>query len=138
MSSETTILNYQALLNERKLCAAECPSCKTLMLPPRLFCTKCHKRGTRWKVLSGRGKIRSFTVIHIAATTHAADAPFVVVVVRLKEGPSITARLIGVNPLKPEDIKVGASVVADFEEASGPTSDQPDMRLVFRPYLVHK
>ena len=133
MSQETTVLNYQALLNEKKLCAAECSSCHTLMLPPRLLCTNCFKRGTRWKELSGRGKIRSFTVIHIASTTHAADAPFVVAIVGLEEGPSITARLVRVDPLKPEDIKIGASVIADFEEVPGTSPDQSVLRLIFRP-----
>lgn len=133
MSSETTILNYQALLNEKKLCAAECPSCNTLMFPPRLFCANCFRRGTRWKELSGRGKIRSFTIIHIASATHATDAPFVIVIVGLAEGISITARLVGVDPLKPEDIKIGASVVADFEEIPGTSPDQSVTRLIFRP-----
>ena len=133
MSQETTVLNYQVLLNEKKLCAAECSSCHTLMLPPRLLCTKCFKRGTKWKELSGRGKIRSFTVIHIASTTHAADAPFVVAIVGLAEGPSITARLVRVDPLKPEDIKIGASVIADFEEVLGTSPDQSVIRLIFRP-----
>ena len=138
MSSETTVQNYQALLNERKLCVAECTSCGTLMFPPRLHCTSCFKRGTKWKALSGRGKLRSFTVIHIASSTHADDAPFIVAIVGLKEGPSITARLVGVDPLKPEDIKVSTSVVADFEEVPGDSPDQSSMRLVFRPYLLHK
>ncbi len=138
MSSETTVQNYQVLLNEKKLCVAECTSCHTLMFPPRLHCISCYKRGTKWKELSGRGKIRSFTVIHIASSTHAEDAPFVVAIVGLKEGPSVTARLVGVDPEKPEDIKIGTSVVADFEEVTNNSSDQPIMRLVFHPYLVHK
>lgn len=103
------------------------------MLPPRLLCTNCFKRGTRWKELSGRGKIRSFTVIHIASATHAADTPFVIAIVGLEEGPSITARLVGVDPLKPEDIKIGTSVIADFEEIPSTSPDQSVMRLIFRP-----
>jgi hypothetical protein len=61
-----------------------------------------------------------------------------VAVIGLKEGPSITARLVGVDPLKPEDIKVGTSVIADFEEVPGPSPDESTMRLVFHPYQLHK
>jgi len=133
MSSETTVKNYQTLLNERKLCAVECTSCHTLMLPPRLVCSDCGSRKTAWKPLNGRGTLRSFTVIHIAATSFAKDAPYVVGVVKLAEGPSITARLVGVDPQKPESIHIGDALVADFEAIPGPTPEQRTNRLIFRP-----
>jgi len=136
MSSETTVKNYQALLNERKLCAVECASCHTLMLPPRLVCTNCGSKKTAWKPLNGRGTLRSFTVIHIAAPSFAKDAPYVVAVVRLAEGPSITARLVGVDPLKPESIHIGDALVADFEAIAGPTPEARMNRLIFRPAPV--
>ncbi len=133
MSSETTVKNYQALLNERKLCAVECAGCHALVLPPRLVCSNCGGKKTAWKLLSGRGTLRSFTVIHIAATPFAKDAPYVVGVVKLAEGPSITARLVGVDPLKPENIHIGDALVADFEAIAGPTPEQRINRLIFRP-----
>jgi len=83
--------------------------------------------------MSGEGTLRSFTVIHIAGTKYADDVPYIVAIVALKEGPSVCARLVGVNPLKPEDIHVGDPLVADFEEISESTSEEKTMRLVFRP-----
>jgi uncharacterized OB-fold protein len=133
MTSETTVKNYQALLNERKLCAAECTSCHALMLPPRLVCSNCGSKKTTWKQLNGHGALRSFTVIHVAPGSFAKDAPYVVAVARLTEGPSITARLVGVDPLKPENLHIGDAVIADFEAVPGPTPEQRMNRLVFRP-----
>jgi uncharacterized OB-fold protein len=72
-------------------------------------------------------------VIHIAGTTYAEDVPYIVAIIALKEGPSACARLIGVDPLKPEDIHVGDAVMADFEEVPGSTTQEKSMRLVFRP-----
>ena len=43
------------------------------------------------------------------------------------------ARLLDVDPLKPEEIHVGAAVTADFEEIRSPTSDETMKRLIFRP-----
>ncbi len=133
MSSETTVKNYQALLNERKLCAAKCVACNQLTIPPRLICSNCLKKKTIWNELSGRGSIKSFTVIHVAGTTYAKDVPYIVAVVKLEEGPSVTARLVGVDPLKPEEIHVGDAVVADFEEILGDTQEKQQIRLVFHP-----
>ena len=133
LDSETTVKNYHVLLNARKLCAAECTSCNFLMLPPRLLCPNCNSKNTIWKELEGHGKISSFTVIHIAGTSFAEDVPYFVAIIQLAEGPSICARLVGVDPLKPEEIQVGDAVVAEFDEVPGPTLEEKITRLVFRP-----
>ncbi len=133
MEDETTIKNYFKLINDEKLCAAQCTSCNELILPPRLFCPNCNSKTTSWKNLSGKGTLRSFTVIHIAGTSYADDVPYIVAIVKLDEGPSICARLLDIDPLKPEEIHVGAAVTADFEEIRSPTSDETMKRLIFRP-----
>jgi uncharacterized OB-fold protein len=133
MNTETTMKNYHTLLKEHKLCAAACTTCNTLMLPPRPVCSNCGSTGTVWKSLSGKGKLRSFTVIHIAGEIYAEDAPYVVAIVGLEEGPSITGRLVGVDPLKPEKIHVGDPVKADFTEQLSFTSKESITKLIFRP-----
>ncbi len=133
MNSETTMKNYHALLKEHKLCAAACTTCNTLMLPPRPVCSNCGSTGTVWKELSGKGKLQSFTVIHIAGEIYAEDVPYIVAIVTLEEGPSITGRLVDVDPLKPEAIHVGDPVKADFEEHMGFISKEPITKLIFRP-----
>ena len=133
MSDETTVKRFFELINEQKLCAAHCSNCDALHLPPRLFCPNCNSKTTDWTQLSGEGTLRSFTVIHIAGTKYAEDVPYIVAIVALKEGPSACARLVGVDPLKPEDIHVGDAVVADFEEIPETTSKAKSMRLIFRP-----
>jgi uncharacterized OB-fold protein len=133
MTNETTAKKFFELINERKLCAAHCSNCDTLHLPPRLFCLNCNGKITDWAQMSGEGTIRSFTVIHIAGTKYAKDVPYVVAIIGLKEGPSVCARLVGVDPLRPEDIHVGDTVVADFEEIKGTIPEERTLRLVFRP-----
>jgi uncharacterized OB-fold protein len=133
MSEETTIKNYFILINEGKLCAAECSSCNELVLPPRLFCPSCNNKTSNWKELSGKGTLSSFSVIHIAGIKYADDVPYIVAIVKLDEGPSVCARLVDVDPLKPEEIHVGDAVQADFEDLQGSTSDEATKRLIFRP-----
>jgi len=126
MGEETTVKKFFELISEQKLCAAHCSSCDALYLPPRLICPNCNRKTTDWTQLSGEGTIRSFTVIHIAGTRYAQDIPYIVAIIGLKEGPSVCARLVGVDPLKPEDIHVGDAVVADFEEIPGLTVEEKD------------
>jgi uncharacterized OB-fold protein len=46
--------------------------------------------------LAGDGTIASFTVIRVAPRAHAADVPYAVAVVRLKEGVSILGRIVDI------------------------------------------
>jgi uncharacterized OB-fold protein len=47
---------------------------------------------------SGRGTVHSFTVVHRAPPEFVAEAPYVVALVDLEEGPRMMSRLLGVEP----------------------------------------
>ena len=60
-----------------------------------------------WEELGGRGKLVAFTTIHIAPTAmieagYSRDNPYCTGIVRLAEGPAISAQILGVDPTKPE------------------------------------
>ena len=57
--------------------------------------------------LSGEGEIASFTVIRVAPRAHAAEAPYAIAAVRLKEGVSLLGRVVEI-PL--EKLAVGLPV----------------------------
>jgi uncharacterized OB-fold protein len=64
--------------------------------------------------MSGRAKVYSFIVVH--RPTHPAffdDAPYLVAIVELEEGPRLHTRLFGVDP---KDVKVGMEVEVFFEK----------------------
>jgi uncharacterized protein len=56
--------------------------------------------GDEWEphTLSGRGAVYSFTVVRQPAATHADQAPFLLAMVRLEEGPLVTAQLTDCDP----------------------------------------
>jgi uncharacterized OB-fold protein len=71
--------------------------------------------------LGGNGTLQAFTVVHIAPTAmieagYGRENPYCVGIVRLEEGPSISAQIIGVNPSRPETIEIGSPVRATFVE----------------------
>jgi uncharacterized OB-fold protein len=79
-----------------RLTAIRCGRCAELAMPPREFCASCHERAWQPVDLSGDGTIASYTVIRVAPARHAADAPYAVAVVALKEGVSVMGRMLDV------------------------------------------
>lgn len=128
--------SYEQFLSDGKIMGSKCQECGTLVLPPRPICASCFGSGMEWVEFQGDGKLAAFTSIFVAPPLMAQEGfgrnhPYVVGVVELKEGPKIVARITGVEAKKPEEIKVGMPVKADFlrhgEGAHKHTT------LVFRP-----
>jgi uncharacterized OB-fold protein len=69
-----------------------------------------------WMEGSGQGTIHTYAVQHRAFGGWAEEAPFVTAFIDLKEGDRMATVLRGVDPLKPETIRIGATVRVEFEE----------------------
>jgi uncharacterized OB-fold protein len=79
-----------------------CPHCEIKIFPPRDRCPDCGKEAKQEYQFSGRGTIYSHTVVHQAPAGHEQNAPYPVALVRLDEGPSVTAQLtdLGDTPVE--------------------------------------
>lgn len=74
----------------------KCGGCGEVAIPPKEFCASCHARAWQVVPLAGEGTLASYTVIRVAPAKHAADAPYAVGVVKLKEGASLFGRILDV------------------------------------------
>jgi hypothetical protein len=82
----------------------------------RILCTGCGADRLTEVDASGRGSVRSFTVIRRAVSSaFDADVPYVVALVELAEGPTMMSNLVE-SPL--ERICIGAPVELTFERRS--------------------
>ena len=79
-----------------QLTAIRCGACGELAVPPKELCPNCHAHQWQPVALAGDGTIASFTVIRVAPRAHAADVPYAIAVVRLKEGVSILGRIVDI------------------------------------------
>jgi uncharacterized protein len=79
-----------------QLTALKCGSCGELAIPPRQLCPACHTRAWQPVDLRGEGTVASYTIIRVAPTRHADEAPYAVGVVKLTEGASIFGRIVDV------------------------------------------
>lgn len=128
MSEKPTVEEYLKYIEEGKFRAYSCVDCGNVIAPPSGSCYSCGGNKMDWADVSGKGKLVSFTVIHIPPDEFAEDAPYFVAIVELEEGTRITSRLLGFDPLKPEEVKLGTPLILDYEKSkSGKTL------LAFRP-----
>jgi uncharacterized OB-fold protein len=137
-----TAASFDQFVAQNKVMAVHCKKCGTLMVPPRGLCNKCGSFDLEWKQLSGKGKIVSFTVIGVGPTMMLnegfdRDHPYCAGVVQLDEGPRMSAQILGVDVDKPENIKIGTTVVSDCRER-GSFALAPEVAKVRKPYLVFK
>jgi len=110
-----SVESFYRYINEEKLMATKCLKCGRINLPPRKVCQECGSRNWRWIKLEGKGKLETYTVIHIPPTEFSEMAPYIVGIVRLDEGPRITAMIL----TNPDDVKVGMDVVATYVKYKG-------------------
>ena len=108
-----TIESFYKFVSEGKLMAAKCSNCKTLHLPPRPMCTTCFSTEFEWVELQNQGRLLTYTVIHVAPVQFQSMVPYVVGIVRLKDGLNLPGMIRG---LEQERIRIGMDLVTDFDQ----------------------
>jgi len=104
---------YKHVLQE-KLMGGKCRKCGKVHLPPRPLCDNCFSKEFEWVELPQKGKLLTYTVIHVAPTQFQGMTPYAVGIVQLDDGVKIPGMIIGVAP---EQIKIGMSLTIDFGES---------------------
>ena len=70
-----------------------CPHCDTKIFHPRDICPACGKEAKTSFAFSGKGEVFSYTTIYEAPAGFDETAPYTVALVKLEEGPLVTAQL---------------------------------------------
>jgi uncharacterized protein len=84
-----------------------CPHCDAKLFPPRDVCPECGGEARTPYQFSGRGEVYSFTTIYDPPAGYEENAPYTVALVKLEEGPIVTAQL---TDLEDKPVKIGAPV----------------------------
>ena len=84
-----------------------CPHCNAKLFPPRDICTECGLDAKTEFAFSGRGEVFSYTTVYDAPAGYEATAPYTVALVKLEEGPLVTAQLTDVDR---KEVKIGMPV----------------------------
>ena len=88
-----------------------CGRCSEYYYPPRNMCPKCRRRGiiVPFK-FSGKGEVLTYTIIHSPAKGLSKQVPYILAIIKLDEGPSLTSQVISPR----EDVYIGMRVKSVF------------------------
>ena len=102
-------------IDERySLKGTKCGNCNEILFPSRTLCPKCRHESVGRLLpykLSGKGTVEAVTTVHAPPAGFELQAPYVLALVRLAEGPRVTAQVVDA---KPESVRVGTAVKAVF------------------------
>jgi len=70
-----------------------CPHCQAKLFPPRDVCPECGGEAKSLYQFSGRGEVYSHTTVYDPPIGYEHYAPYTVALVKLEEGPLVTAQL---------------------------------------------
>lgn len=105
--SENIASSWRVKHQRYRLQGEECPHCSYKIFPPRDICPECGQPAKEPYQLSGRGEVYSFTTVKNAPADFAAYVPYTIALVKLEEGPTVTAQLTDVRP---SDVEIGMPV----------------------------
>lgn len=126
--------SFQQFLSEGKLVGSRSKETGMLYVPPRPICPQTFSAEMEWVELSGDGTLEAFTAVHIGPTAMVAAGydrfhPYCSGIVKLAEGPSISAQILGVDASHPETITIGTPLHAQFIQRGD--GDNPRTYLAF-------
>jgi uncharacterized protein len=84
-----------------------CEHCGVKLFPPRDVCLTCAAPAQELYTFTGVGEIFSYTTIYDAPQGFEQYAPYIVALIKLEEGPLVTAQLTDVNT---NDVQIGMPV----------------------------
>jgi uncharacterized OB-fold protein len=84
-----------------------CDNCGVKLFPPRDVCLECEAPAKELYTFTGRGEIYSYTTIYDAPAGFEQYAPYTIALVKLEEGPLLTAQLTDIDS---KDVQIGQPV----------------------------
>jgi uncharacterized OB-fold protein len=124
-----TIEQFYKFLAQGKLMAGKCQHCGKIHLPPRPLCDNCFHQEFTWLEIAGKGKLVTYTIIHVAPQQFQHLAPYAVGIMQLENG----LKLPGMITATQKQLQIGMDLTIDFTTctAAQPWPQWP--RYCFKP-----
>ncbi len=125
-----TIEQFYKFLAQGKLMAGKCTQCGKIHLPPRTLCDKCYSQEFTWTEIQGKGKLLTYSIIHIAPQQFQDLAPYAVGIIELENGLKLPGMITGVTQ---EQLHIGMPLTIDFGTCNTAQSWPQWPRYCFKP-----
>jgi uncharacterized OB-fold protein len=114
MPSENLAITWRRIPERYRLTGTSCETCKTNYFPSRKLCPKCRRKGKIGeKQFAGTGKVYSFSELSSGPAGFELEAPYILAIIELDEGPRLTAQVVGITE---KDVKIGDRVEMVFRK----------------------
>jgi len=125
-----TIEKFYKYINQGKLVGGKCKKCGALHLPPRPLCNKCFSKEFEWVEISRKGRLLTYTIIHVAPPQFEQMTPYAVGIVQLEKGLKIPGMIRGIEH---EEIEIGMALTVDFDTTAVSSQWPQWPRYYFKP-----
>jgi uncharacterized OB-fold protein len=125
-----TIEQFYKFLSQGKLMAGKCQKCGKIHMPPRPLCDNCYSQQFSWIQVPGKGKLLTYTIIHVAPHHFQALTPYAVGIVELENGLKIPGMI---QDIEQERLKIGMELTLDFGTCNQPQQWPVWPRYCFKP-----
>ncbi len=98
MEYKLTARMFTEGLKENRLLGLKCGKCSAYTVPPKKVCMECGSEDMEISELSGMATIRTFTVIRVPP--EGLEAPYIVAMAELDEGPWVMGNIVDIDPDK--------------------------------------
>lgn len=100
--------------DNKTIMGIKCPTCNKVYVPPKTHCPTCFSRMSEWVKLSGKGTLKTYTIVRYQEPYMPREAPFAYGVIKLDGADTGIVHLIaGIDLNK---IKVGMKMEPVFKE----------------------
>jgi len=106
-----TIEQFYKFVAQGKLMAGKCLKCGRIHLPPRPLCNRCFSEEFTWVSVPSKGRLLTYTIVHIAPPQFYSIAPYAVGIVQISKDLRIPGMILGVAQ---ENLKIGMHLTIDF------------------------
>ncbi len=103
------------------LMGSKCSECGSLYFPARYVCKKCGHFDLKNHKFNGKGKIITYTIIRTPVSDpelenieiSARNIPYVLAIIKLEEGPKLTAQIVDCSL---DEVAIGKKVEVVFRK----------------------
>ena len=99
--------NWRLQSQRYRLVGEVCDYCGAKLFPPRDVCPECSRPACTPYTFSGHGEVYSYSTIYQAPAGFEEFVPYTVALVKLDEGPLVTAQLTDMNA---DEVSIGMPV----------------------------
>jgi len=107
-----TIEQFYKYISQGKLMGGKCKKCGKIHLPPRPLCDRCFSKDFEWIQIQPKGKLLTYTIIHVAPPQFQQMAPYAVGIIQLENGIKTPGMI---RDIEHEKIKIGMGLRIKFD-----------------------